>query len=121
MTDLDKVAEAIYARMNDRLKLDSGYLPKSLDKYREYASVLAQAAIDAMGWRKIESAPKDGTYVLIWLRAPFSRVEKARWCKFWENWQIDDEEFSETAEHHGIGSEVPTHFMPLPPAPKDEA
>jgi hypothetical protein len=70
-------------------------------------------------WNPIESVPKDGTEVLLWLGEPFSRVEKARYYPPWGNWQVVEipinPEYEE--EIYGIGSAVPTHWMKLPDGP----
>lgn len=67
-------------------------------------------------WKPIETAPKDGREILLWLPAPYSRVEKAHWFEIWGNWQSCD--FIEpTDEYCGIGSELPTHWQPLPEPP----
>lgn len=67
-------------------------------------------------WRPIETAPKDGTWVLL-----FSKVDDcgfdwyAEWCpsirtgRYYEDHWFYCEEYS-------IG-EKPTHWMPLPPPP----
>lgn len=80
----------------------------------------------ALAWQPIETAPKDGTDVLItggtyWYDAetfqteyPFSQVKIARHYKGQDEW------------NGGHGSEYdaeywhkPTHWMPLPPAPSE--
>jgi len=70
------------------------------------------------GWQPIETAPKDGREVLLWLGSPWSKVEKARWYAPWNNWQtgvIPSDPARE--ELHGIGSAAPTHWQPLPTPP----
>lgn len=55
-------------------------------------------------WQDISTAPKDGTFILVWAM-PY--VEMAHWRGRWR-----------------IGNDVtgtklfPTHWMPLPPAPE---
>ncbi len=71
---------------------------------------------DAAQWRPIETAPKDGSVILVWhvhqanKYACFdSNIKKARWIDDLGEWQVD-----------GIGGNVPpkiSHWMPLPPAP----
>lgn len=72
-------------------------------------------------WQPIESAPKDGSEVLLYLSAPWSKIEKARWYAPWSNWQagvIPSDPARE--EYYGIGSSVPTHWMHLPEPPKEK-
>lgn len=57
-------------------------------------------------WQKIETAPKDGSYCLVWVVYPWhgGRHEIACWDgQGWDN-----------------GDGPPTHWMPLPEAPTDE-
>ena len=70
-----------------------------------------------MEWQPIETAPKDGTVVLVWYNngikdhSPLSsHVRKAAWIDDAEFWQID-----------GVGGNIehiPTHWMPLPNPPE---
>jgi hypothetical protein len=59
-------------------------------------------------WKTIDSAPRDGTRVLVWL--PALRLVSA--CEFQHGlWQ------------HGIWTNPPlavTHWQPLPPPPESE-
>lgn len=70
-------------------------------------------------WQPIETAPKDGTPVILYLRAPWSRVEMAQWYEPWKSWQANIYEMIEGDEVLGIGSAIPTHWMllPAPPTP----
>ncbi|HVM91364.1 MAG TPA: DUF551 domain-containing protein [Terriglobales bacterium] len=70
-------------------------------------------------WKPISTAPKDGSEVLLYIGAPWSKIEKARWYAPWSNWQcgvIPSDPVRE--EYFGIGSSVPTHWMPLPSPPE---
>lgn len=71
-----------------------------------------------MKWEPIETAPKDGQEVLIYLRSPWSRVELARWFEPWGNWIQSGDPSPIDDEMYGIGSGVPSHWMPLPEPPK---
>lgn len=72
-------------------------------------------------WLPIEGAPKDGTEVLLFLGKPWSKVEKARWYAPWGNWQAGVIPADPVREEcGGIGSAIPTHYMPLPAPPKEE-
>ena len=83
----------------------------------EELRVAASHAVVGQQWQPIETAPKDGTRIIIFMGAPWARIVTVRWFDLWENWQEGD--FPEDHEEYcGIGSEVPTHWMPLPPAPQ---
>ena len=74
-----------------------------------------------MEWKPIETAPKDGQEILIFCGYPWEKVEKASWYSPWGNWQIGSIPIDPIRdEHHGIGSAVPTHWMPLPEPPEVE-
>ncbi len=73
--------------------------------------------IDANGWNDdMESAPGDGTSVLLWLRAPWSRSEVACWHELWGLW-VDPGITRNDAQVSGIASCLPSHWQPLPPPP----
>lgn len=65
-------------------------------------------------WRPIETAPKDGTPVLLWVGVGMSEpwAQTARWVNEpesgWSGW-VDTYEGFDLAE--------PTHWMPLPAPP----
>lgn len=63
----------------------------------------------APGWMDIETAPKDGTYILVHCEA--TGVGVAHWAKVGRNsgWSSD----------HGWWQETPTYWQPLPDAPKE--
>jgi hypothetical protein len=76
-------------------------------------------------WREIESAPKDGTPILISGGTfchpdsmggpePFRGVSIARWDRFWNEWS------GNPTSHDDCLSHEPTHWMPLPPPPTQE-
>lgn len=68
-------------------------------------------------WQPIETAPKDGTEVLLWLGEPWNRAEKMHWYEPWETWlEVDPADPNE--ERYGTGSLVPTYWAPLPEPPK---
>lgn len=72
-----------------------------------------------MEWQPIETAPRDGTEILIYLGSPWAAVEKAQWYEPWRNWQKENIDWSENPkEQFGIGSAIPTHWMPLPAPPE---
>lgn len=85
---------------------------------------------EAVMWRPIETAPKDGTEVLAYRED--AGVFLIRWDAP-ENFLTEDEcvKLGESAEEYSWifadfvqgdrceGSEMPTHWMPLPPPPED--
>ncbi len=79
------------------------------------------ARLREAGWRDIESAPRDGTRIMLWLREPWACVELALWYEPWGVWLTERYLPGETDEMGGIGADVPTHWMPLPPAPARKA
>lgn len=82
------------------------------------AAIQSQPDVVVGGWQPIETAPKDGTRVLLYLAAPWSRLELARWYQPWGNWQTDGDEPDQFRDEYcGIGSQLPTHWQPLPPPP----
>ncbi len=67
-----------------------------------------------MKWQTIESAPKDGTHVLVLI---YGSVYEAWWDETGK-WRLAK------ADQHGCGccggdEEHPTHWMPLPEMPED--
>jgi hypothetical protein len=70
---------------------------------------------EAAGWRPIETAPKDGTHILMWRPSKAGAVVKEAW------WQTDSP-FGPGWGGHGWMYSTwlqPTHWMPLPPPPSD--
>ena len=75
-----------------------------------------------MEWQPIETAPKDGSWLLV------SNAEKdgawiARYYEFYPSgYKPDNPWFSLMLNHDGLpnprGSSFPTHWMPLPEPPK---
>ena len=67
-------------------------------------------------WQPIETAPKDGRWILVW--APDHNVEKVGWCNkpeggYWSPLLMDP--FDSSPLYY-----KPTHWMPLPPPPSEE-
>ena len=86
--------------------IDAGFLNRELKELR--------AAIEAaQAWRPIETAPKDGTLVIV--GAPGYASVSARWG--WESPWIDGW-WCDGHRSDAVGPEfTPTHWMPLPPPP----
>ena len=66
-----------------------------------------------MEWQPIETAPKDGTRILIGVWDLGPDVTSARWNGAFWDMSIQDEEFCGESDFAG-----PTHWMPLPDPPK---
>jgi hypothetical protein len=76
-----------------------------------------------MNWQKIETAPKDGTAILLYCGDGRDRVSTAYWSKNSgygngpPDWQLCmPGGYAETDDL----PVKPTHWMPLPPPPIDE-
>lgn len=69
-------------------------------------------------WEPAQSAPRDGSEVLLWLGAPYSRKTLARWYEPWGVW-IEGNLPRADDERHGIGSQVPTHWLRTPDGPPE--
>ena len=83
-----------------------------------------QIVEEASRWRPIETAPKDGTHILLYyperdccIGGSYVEITDGDWetgYKRWMEWQVDDELY--------VGDEgySPTHWMPLPTPPQGE-
>ena len=70
-------------------------------------------------WQDISTAPRDGTKILLWLKSPYSTVEKAGYYEPWDVWLSGHlPSDPDLHEPYGIGSLVPTHWQPLPEPPE---
>lgn len=72
------------------------------------------AQVEDMGWRPIEEAPKDATFVDLWNSSLNARVTDCLWSRGeWKKWDETDQEY--LAVEDGA-----THFMfvPQPPVKK---
>ena len=54
-------------------------------------------------WQHIESAPKDGSFIRLW-----DKIERTG------TWSAEQQRWKDS-----IGTCSPTHWMPIPPPPKD--
>lgn len=69
----------------------------------------------AINWQPIETAPRDGTYVLLAFVGAFHNAEVGSWRAYHPNaagktqWR--------TTSGHRFGMS-PTHWLPIPPVPK---
>lgn len=62
-------------------------------------------------WRPIESAPKDGTVLMLWIPEYKYGVAFGYWSETLKEW-LDDED--------GCAIKEPSHWMPLPAPPGEE-
>lgn len=73
-----------------------------------------------MEWQPIESAPKDGTRILLWTDTEAGDYELLRYitdvCEGEHFSECQIGWFGDKWEHYRIGE--PTHLMPLPEAPR---
>ena len=97
------------ARTDEVLGLHSG-----TDKEITLTLTMLKKAADALSayeWQPIETAPKDGTEVILCANGS---VVTAWYCGETCLWP-HDEAYSEEGEACNVG--MPTHWMPLPPKP----
>ncbi len=70
-------------------------------------------------WQPIETAPKDGQYVLLYgpnlSRRPHGQVVAAYFEYQIEYWHVEDGKFGP----YPLRGPAPTHWMPLPEPPND--
>ena len=95
------------------------------------ASLAQQAGEDARdGWQPIETAPKDGTEILLWREdcgqfigayTSYDAYASERECEELDEASLFQKDWFGAGIPWGMermeGSDVPTHWMPLPPPP----
>lgn len=64
-------------------------------------------------WQPIETAPKDGTAILVYAGQFCYCVE---WVEEFDWWAVEDNKLGPFR----LRGQAPTHWMPLPPPPKAE-
>lgn len=74
-------------------------------------------------WQPIETAPKDGTEILVWCKS--GGVARVRWNSYrhdgmdWQDWEMRADRWH--AAHDPVGDQlyatVASHWMPLPSPP----
>jgi hypothetical protein len=69
---------------------------------------------DANGWMPIETAPKDGTYILGWMKSDYELTKIDIW--WWENHRNPIWTRWNSKSHY-TENDQPTHWMPLPKDP----
>lgn len=86
-------------------------------KIEDDALVIIRAALTAAkagGWMPIETAPKDGTAVLVSEGRFCSCVE---WNEEFDWWAVDDNKLGPFR----LRGAAPTHWQPLPTPPKEQS
>ena len=88
--------------------------------HRDYAEAAADAVLAALpelqGWRDIARAPKDGTEILVCCVYDVQgAVDSHTWVDQW--WDNSWAEYPKQIQ----APIPPTHWMPLPPAPKGDS
>jgi hypothetical protein len=86
---------------------------------RARAAVTAYFAEAGDGWMPIETAPKDGTRVLLMLRGPKPPEMIARWTQAWTSEDDDPLEWINDEENAIYGTATHWHPLPAPPAAQD--
>lgn len=93
--------------------LEQTSIPEECVNMKKMAAIIKSALLAAHnsnGWQPIETAPKDGTEILVYCISMDGTCgcEVARFCDERNGWFI------------GVCRLSPTHWMPLPAAPKKE-
>ncbi len=86
-----------------------------------------------MSWQPIETAPKDGTEILVWAvdpykpkkgRKPYAGAHVTAWSDYRRRWEMPHELKGACPSCNRTGLQEnhwdKTHWMPLPLAPKEE-
>lgn len=135
MSDIDnQLADEIYRVLIGykcaftQIEDDGGAMPlvdllspgKTIAEGREECSELAAEIAEAVsrhfagladGWRDIATAPKDGTPILVYCPFQSPNCVVVKWRDVRQGWV--------NASSFGLITSEPTHWMPLPPPPKE--
>lgn len=77
-----------------------------------HGGISIQPRDDESNWQPIETAPKNGSHVLLY--CDYYGVGRCAWESWRGVWRSDD-------PNHGLGYPEPSHWMPLPDAPPGTA
>jgi hypothetical protein len=95
------------------------YAERKIEQALRALPPATEAASPAAGWRPIDTAPKDGSEVMLWSRYQTNPVI-GEWCKnrWWAS--VDGSRVIESQTDFGtdyLSVEVPSHWRPLPTPP----
>ena len=96
----------------DCLKTDEEAICKTIDHLNE------RGLLNGAGWEPIKTAPKDGTYILLYRPAEDGRHKDAVREGKYHRYGISDTWRVRSGGNWDI--DAPTHWMPLPPPPSGE-
>jgi hypothetical protein len=117
-----KLTDASWSEWRDRN-------PRAVSKLRRMLDPVGLAVLDAVarrgspdGWRPIETAPRDGSVINVWL-ADADQDDAAFYCvhgtRFSSGWAFANGKFRPIGGLPGIPVQVqPTHWMPVPEGPQ---
>jgi len=123
MDTLERVEGILHDKILEWVKKGKIYItPNGSPICSHDIKIAAKAAIEAMqGWRKIETAPKDGTEILL-----YDRNRKNRYIGYWE---IQEHNTRPQPYWHNCctyrdimyqRTYPPTHWQPLPTPPEEK-
>lgn len=84
------------------------------DRARNVRPVYTADQVQSTNWQPIETAPRDGTLVDLWL-TDGRRETECRWSTSVGGWWRFDENATD------VPVDNPTHWMPIPPPPAPDA
>lgn len=105
---------------NDVSQLQYSAVRRVVDKLRAMAGE-GDGTNSNPSWTDAADAPRDGSEVVLWLRAPYSRKALARWYEPWGVWiegTLPDDR-DDAVERYGIGAMVPSHYLAAPASPEE--
>ena len=71
-----------------------------------------------MNWQPIETAPRDGTEILLYVGTLCHDYGVAWWNGEW--WEMGSRECAGMKDRFDVEFGAPTHWMPLPEPPEDK-
>ncbi len=72
-----------------------------------------------MDWQPIETAPRDGTEILLWAPDYSHRAGIGAWCDVIGAWSADIGSMEDGVAVFEGDCDGPSHWMPLPAPPED--